>query len=110
MARQRQLGELHPELSGRQILCLRTFRCRDSLRAVITTPDGSTAAIGRTTPGIIRPANTMFTDIPLPGFTAGSDYDAGWLDSGNWANYTRNYPAGKYYVYGHSAAGIHCGQ
>ena len=48
-------------------------------------------------------AQEVISDIPLPGFTAGSDYDAGWLDSGNWANYTRNYPAGKYYVYGRLA-------
>jgi len=28
-----------------------------------------------------------------------NDYDVGWTASGNWANYTRTYPAGMYYVY-----------
>ena len=27
------------------------------------------------------------------------DYDLGWNDGGNWANYTRTYPAGSYNVY-----------
>jgi hypothetical protein len=32
--------------------------------------------------------------------TAGkTDYDVGWNNGGNWANYTRNYPAGTYNVY-----------
>ncbi|HEY4417441.1 MAG TPA: hypothetical protein VGO57_17250, partial [Verrucomicrobiae bacterium] len=44
-------------------------------------------------------AQEVTSDVPLPGFYAGSDYDAGWFDNGNWANYTRNYPAGKYYLY-----------
>jgi hypothetical protein len=48
-------------------------------------------------------AQEVTADIQLPGYTAGSDYDAGWFNSGDWANYTRNYPAGKYYVYGRLA-------
>ena len=43
------------------------------------------------------------SDVPLPGYTAGSDYDIGNFNAGQWANYTRNYPAGKYYVYGRLA-------
>ena len=43
------------------------------------------------------------SDIPLPGYTAGSDYNIGNFNGGLWANYTRNYPAGKYYVYGRLA-------
>ena len=43
------------------------------------------------------------SDVPLPGYTAGSDYDIGNFNGGQWANYTRNYPAGKYYVYGRLA-------
>jgi len=39
------------------------------------------------------------SDLPLPGFTPPNDYDVGWFNSGDWANYTRTYPAGKYYVY-----------
>ena len=38
-------------------------------------------------------------DTPLPGYTAGSDYDVGNFNGGEWGNYTRNYPPGKYYVY-----------
>jgi hypothetical protein len=40
------------------------------------------------------------SDAPLPGFTAGNDYDVEWFNNGYWGNYTRNYPAGKYYIYG----------
>ena len=45
------------------------------------------------------------SDIPLPGFSAGSDYDVGNFNTGDWGNYTRNYPAGKYLVYGRIAGG-----
>ncbi len=31
--------------------------------------------------------------------TGKTDYDAGWSTGGNWADYTRNYPAGTYNVY-----------
>ncbi|MGA2245704.1 MAG: lamin tail domain-containing protein, partial [Verrucomicrobiota bacterium] len=31
--------------------------------------------------------------------TGKTDYDAGWATGGNWANYTRNFPAGTYNVY-----------
>ncbi|HXC98006.1 MAG TPA: lamin tail domain-containing protein [Verrucomicrobiae bacterium] len=31
--------------------------------------------------------------------TGKTDYDAGWSTGGNWANYTRNYPAGVYNIY-----------
>ncbi len=30
----------------------------------------------------------------------GTDYDLTWFVNGDWANYTRVYPAGSYYVYG----------
>ena len=48
-------------------------------------------------------ATEITSDVPLPGYNAGSDYDIGNFDSGDWANYTRNYPAGKYWVYGRLA-------
>ena len=48
-------------------------------------------------------ATEVTSDVPLPGYFAGSDYDVGNFDSGDWGNYTRNYPAGKYYVYGRLA-------
>jgi hypothetical protein len=43
------------------------------------------------------------SDIPLPGFTASANYDVGWFGGGDWGNFTRNYPAGKYYLYGRLA-------
>ena len=40
------------------------------------------------------------TDVPLPGYNSGTGlWDVGNFNAGHWANYTRNYPAGKYYVY-----------
>jgi hypothetical protein len=44
-------------------------------------------------------AQEVTSDVPLPGYSAGSDYDVGNFNSGDWGNYTRNYPTGKYYVY-----------
>lgn len=43
------------------------------------------------------------SDVPLPGYTAGSDYDVGNFNSGDWGNFTRYYPNGKYWVYGRLA-------
>lgn len=44
------------------------------------------------------------SDVTLPGYSTGSGWwDVGNFDAGQWANYTRNYPAGKYYVYGRLA-------
>lgn len=37
---------------------------------------------------------TRFIDV------GARDYDLTWFGNGDWANYTRNYPAGTYYVYG----------
>jgi hypothetical protein len=48
-------------------------------------------------------ATEKTSDVPLPGYFAGSDYDVGNFDSGDWGNYTRNYPVGKYLVYGRLA-------
>jgi hypothetical protein len=48
-------------------------------------------------------ATEKTSDAPLPGYFAGSDYDVGNFDAGDWANYTRSYPAGKYFVYGRLA-------
>jgi len=48
-------------------------------------------------------AGETTSDVALPGFATGYDYDIGYFNSGDWANYTRNYPAGKYYIYGRLA-------
>ena len=42
---------------------------------------------------------------------ATNDYDIGWTAKGNWANYTRKYPAGVYNVYmrGSSPNGVQAG-
>ncbi len=37
--------------------------------------------------------------------TGSSDYSIGYFSPKSWANYTRHYPAGSYYVYGRLAAG-----
>jgi|GEM_PF-1157152 len=34
-----------------------------------------------------------------------TNYDVGWTDTGEWENYTRTFPAGKYRVYAHLATG-----
>ena len=44
-------------------------------------------------------AQEVSVDSPLPGYTLGADYDVGYFNSGDWGNYTRNYPAGKFYVF-----------
>jgi autotransporter-associated beta strand protein len=46
-------------------------------------------------------------DILRPAYSAGlQDYDVGFNNSGtgNWGNYTRNYPAGIYYIYERAAS------
>jgi hypothetical protein len=44
-------------------------------------------------------AQEVSVDSPLPGYASGADYDVGYFNAGDWGNYTRNYPAGKYYVF-----------
>ena len=48
-------------------------------------------------------------ELPRAQFTsgggAGTDYDIGFFGNGSWANYTRHYPAGTYYVIGRFAEG-----
>jgi len=48
-------------------------------------------------------AQESTSDVQLPGYTAGADWDVGNFNGGDWGNFTRNYPAGKYYVYGRLA-------
>ena len=44
-------------------------------------------------------------DLARAQYSAGvSDYDVGWTGGGQWANYTRTLPAGKYNVYVRAAA------
>lgn len=44
--------------------------------------------------------NETCGDVKRPQYTAAgtNDYDIGWTATGNWANYTRTYPAGAYSV------------
>jgi hypothetical protein len=40
------------------------------------------------------------SDIARPAYASGlKDYDVGWNDGGNWANYTRHFPTGTYNIY-----------
>jgi hypothetical protein len=48
-------------------------------------------------------ATELTSDVPLPGYVFGSDYDVGYFNNGDWGNYTRNYPAGQYLIYGRVA-------
>lgn len=48
-------------------------------------------------------ATEVTSDVPLPGYSTGFDYDVGNFGNNDWVNFTRNYPAGKYYVYGRLA-------
>lgn len=58
-----------------------------------------------------RPFDLQSTDIAAdftrqPYITAGiPDYQVGFFNSGNWLNYTRNFPSGTYYVYARMAEG-----
>jgi len=49
------------------------------------------------------------SELPRPNFTSGGgsgiDYSIGNFGFGSWANYTRTYPAGTYYVMGRFAEG-----
>ncbi|HEY4417662.1 MAG TPA: hypothetical protein VGO57_18365 [Verrucomicrobiae bacterium] len=56
---------------------------------------------GNGTPGleVENPAG----DINRPAFSGYTDYNIGFNDGGNWANYTHTYPAGTYNVYMRSA-------
>ncbi|MBI1842027.1 MAG: hypothetical protein HYR88_14400, partial [Verrucomicrobia bacterium] len=40
-----------------------------------------------------------------PGFDAISDFKVGWNDVGDWYNYTRSFPKGKYHPYARLASG-----
>lgn len=46
-------------------------------------------------------------DVVRPQYngTGYSDYSIGYFSPGSWANYTRHYPAGSYYVYARVATG-----
>jgi hypothetical protein len=47
------------------------------------------------------------SDVVRPQYngTGHSDYSIGYFSAGSWANYTRHYPAGNYYVYARLASG-----
>ena len=62
--------------------------------------DGSSGNFPFRRPGL---ATETTSDAPLSGYYLGGDYDVGNFNSGDWGNYTRNYPAGKYVVYGRLA-------
>lgn len=45
--------------------------------------------------------NENTSDTPRAGWSAlgYADYDVGWNNNGNWGNYTRHYPAGKWNIF-----------
>ena len=44
-------------------------------------------------------------DVPRLRYAGTNDFNIGWFTAGEWVNYTRTYPAGKYHVYGRFARG-----
>jgi hypothetical protein len=44
-------------------------------------------------------------DVPRARYAGTNDYNLGWFTAGEWVNYTRHYPAGKYHVYARLARG-----
>jgi hypothetical protein len=44
-------------------------------------------------------------DVARTRFAGTNDYNIGWYGAGEWLNYTRNYPAGKYRVHARLARG-----
>jgi hypothetical protein len=50
-------------------------------------------------------ATEITADAPRAQFASGSDYNIGFFGAGEWGNYTRNYPAGSYNVWGRFACG-----
>lgn len=69
-----------------------------------TDPNSSEAFPYRPFPAM---PTTTAGDLPRAQFTAasGTDYNIGFFGGGSWCNYTRNYPAGTYYVVGRFAEG-----
>ena len=56
--------------------------------------------------GFLNFPDTAANDLPRAQFTAGTtDWSVGSFGPGSWANYTRHYPAGTYYVVGRFAEG-----
>lgn len=49
--------------------------------------------------------NEITSDYKLQAFVEGgnTDYNLGWFNDGEWANYTRIFPVGQYHVYGRFA-------
>jgi hypothetical protein len=72
----------------------------DTMGAV-TNIDYSHAGTSGTFPyrGPTGLAQEATSDTPLPGYSSGNDWDVGNFNGGDWANYTRNYPPGKYQIY-----------
>ncbi len=75
------------------------------LRTWITTTPSYTGGGSFPYRGPNALAQEPTSDVPLPGFSAGNDYDVVNFNTGDFGNYTRNYPAGKYFVYGRIAGG-----
>ncbi|MGH7967304.1 MAG: carbohydrate-binding protein, partial [Limisphaerales bacterium] len=49
-------------------------------------------------PANLTPGTDINDDVPRAQFGTNSDYRVNWFGYGSWANYTRDYPKGTYYV------------
>ena len=49
--------------------------------------------------------NPLGSDLARGSWTVTADFRTGWSDPGDWMNYTRNFPAGEYYVLARASSG-----
>ncbi len=88
----------------------------DSYFGVLGTQDIDENDIGHNGPELYRSGDLMATaingDTPRWNFLTAQltdpnihDYNVGYFDSGEWVNYTRSFPAGKYNIYARLASG-----
>ncbi len=56
-------------------------------------------------PANLTPGTDINDDLPRVQFGTNTDYRVNWFGYGSWANYTRDYPKGTYYVIGRFTEG-----
>jgi hypothetical protein len=74
----------------------------------LTTVEGSNNnGPGQYRPSVPGPSTEVASDIPRLAYigTGFSDYDLGWTDGAEYAQYTRHYPAGTYNLFARVASG-----
>lgn len=80
----------------------------NAYKGLATTVEGSNNnGPGAYRPSVPGPSTETAGDIPrLPYINTGfTDYDVGWTDGGEFANFTRHFPAGTYNLFARAAGG-----